>query len=95
MRAVVLFDASSHAPCVEPVMSWGCCGTTDAVVPWLSVLLFGLAGGKKASPSRRAWMPSLEGACQGSLYSSQWSFLLSHCTREHDTHHDVVNAQAP
>ena len=40
-------------------------------------------------------MPSLEGACQDSLYSSQWSFLLSLCTREHNTHHHVVNAQAP
>ena len=40
-------------------------------------------------------MPSLEGACQDSLYSDLLSFLLSLCTREHDTHLDVVNAQAP
>ena len=40
-------------------------------------------------------MPSLEGACQDYLYSSQLSFMLSLCTREHDTHHDVVNVQAP
>ena len=31
-------------------------------------------------------MPSLEGACQDSLYSDLLSFLLSLCTREHDTH---------
>ena len=29
------------------------------------------------------------------LYSDLLSFLLSLCTREHDTHLDVVNAQAP
>ena len=33
--------------------------------------------------------------CQDSLYSDLLSFLLSLCTREHDTHLDVVNAQAP
>ena len=59
----------------------------------------GVAGGKKASPHAELGhavpMPSLEGACQDSLYSSQLSFLSSLCTREHDTHHDVVNAQAP
>ena len=58
-----------------------------------------LAGGKKASPSRRARTCGFDaiarGACQDSLYSDLLSFLLSLCTREHDTQHDVVNAQAP
>ena len=58
-----------------------------------------LPGGKKAHPHVELGhadpMPSLEGACQDSLKSDLLSFLLSLCTREHDTHHDVVNAQAP
>ena len=44
------------------------------------------------SLARHGWRQYI---CEDSLKSSQLSFLLPLCTREHDTHHDVVNAQAP